>query len=96
MKACINYDYERDYILEAMLMDKTRQENKNVQKKFDFRKTTKTSEARIKLGREKMKNQKESSVVSKSHKPGSVPQYYPMVKVNKMLNKEQGDVDQKV
>ena len=59
IKACISYDYERDYILEAMLQDKIRQDSKAAQRKFDLRKTTKTSEARQKLGREKMKLMKE-------------------------------------
>ena len=55
MKACIGYEYEKDYILEAMLQDKVRQESKAAFKRFDLRKTTKTSEARMKLGREKVR-----------------------------------------
>ena len=59
MKACIGYEYEKDYILEAMLQDKVRQESKAAFKRFDLRKTTKTSEARMKLGREKVRLLKE-------------------------------------
>ena len=96
MRACITYDYERDFVLEAMLKDKMRQDSKAAQKRFDLRKTTKTSEARIRATKEKMQqaaSEKDKfSSISKGHKPGQVPQYYPMVKVNQLLNakKESG------
>jgi hypothetical protein len=44
MANCLTYDYERDFILEAMLKDKIRQEEKSELRKFDLRKTTKTQE----------------------------------------------------
>ena len=59
IKACIGYEYEKDYILEAMLQDKVRQDSKAAMKRFDLRKTTKTSEARMKLSREKVRLLKE-------------------------------------
>ena len=88
MGPCISHNYERDFILEAMLKDKMRQDSKAAQKRFDLRKTTKTNEARIRAAKDKLKsmNDREKSAGSLKHKPGSVPQYYPMVKVNKLLN----------
>ena len=47
MAECINYDYERDYILEAMMQDKVIQEKKARKKSFDLRKTTKAHEATV-------------------------------------------------
>ena len=41
MASCINYDYERDYILEALMQDKMLQAKKARKKSFDLRKTTK-------------------------------------------------------
>ena len=41
MTGIINYDYERDYILEAMMQDKVIQAEKTRKKSFDLRKTTK-------------------------------------------------------
>ena len=37
----INYDYERDYIMEAMMQDKMIQSKKARKKSFDLKKTTK-------------------------------------------------------
>jgi hypothetical protein len=41
MAACINYEYERDYIIESMMQDKMIQAKKARKKSFDLRKTTK-------------------------------------------------------
>ena len=45
--ACINYDYERDYVLEAMLQDKMLQDKKQRKKSFDYRRTTKAHEGNV-------------------------------------------------
>ena len=47
MAECLTYDYEKDYILEAMMQDKVIQEKKARKKSFDLRKTTKAHEATI-------------------------------------------------
>jgi len=41
MAGIMNYDYERDYIIEAMMQDKVIQAKKLRKKSFDLRKTTK-------------------------------------------------------
>lgn len=44
IQACLTHGYEKDFVLEARLNDKIRQEVKESQKKFNLRRTTKTQE----------------------------------------------------
>ena len=54
MCGIINYDYERDYILEAMMQDKMLQNKKARKKSFDLRKTTKAQEGNIKMTKKRL------------------------------------------
>ena len=87
---CINGDYEKDFVLEAMLNDRRFQERKAKKKSFDYNRGTKTTEARNATARRKLKILKEKEKLAytseKTHKLGTVPQFYPMVNINKMLN----------
>ena len=87
LKACLTHDYERDFILEAMLRDKVHQEEKQDAKKFNLRKTTKTQESRTRMNREKLRSFDKDSSVPQIRKAGEVSHYYPTVKVNKLLNR---------
>lgn len=54
MVGIINYDYERDYILEAMMQDKMLQSKKARKKSFDLRKTTKAHEGNINMTKKRL------------------------------------------
>lgn len=89
MGGIINYDYERDYILEAIMQDKTIQAEKARKKSFDLRRTTKAHQGNVNAAKKRMEKIRENELLAlqppKKHQAGTVPEYYPMTKVNKML-----------
>jgi len=90
---CINGDYERDFIMESLLNDRRYQERKAVKKSFDLNRGTKTTELRNRTAKRKLKILKDKEALAfapeKTHAGGVVPQFYPMVKINDMLNERQ-------
>ena len=93
MAATIQADYEKDFVLEAMLNDMRFQEKKALKRSIDMRRSTKTSEARNVTAKRKLKilEMKEKSIFSpqKFHEVGTVPTYYPAKAISKMLNTSQ-------
>lgn len=83
MASCINYDYERDYILEALMQDKMLQAKKARKKSFDLRKTTKAQEGQLiatkkRIEMIKLKEASEHTAVDLlPHKKGTTPMFYP-------------------
>lgn len=63
MAGCINGDYEKDFVMEAMLNDRRFQERRAVKRSFDFKRGTKTSEMRNATAKRKLKilNEKEKT-----------------------------------
>ena len=90
---CINGDYERDFMMESLLNDRRFQERKAVKKSFDLNRGTKTTELRKRTASRKLKILKDKEALAyapeKTHDGGVVPQFYPMVKINDMLNERQ-------
>ena len=90
MTACMNYDYERDYILEAIMRDKMIQAKKARKKSFDLRKTTKAHEGNLIATKKRMATIEEKEASNNRRtldriSVGLVPQAYPMDRVNKVL-----------
>lgn len=90
MGACMNYDYERDYILEAILRDKMIQAKKARKKSFDLRKTTKAHEGNVIAAKKRMANIEEIEASNNRRtlervSVGLVPSVYPMDRVSKAL-----------
>lgn len=54
MQGIINYDYEKDYVMEAMMQDKMLQNKKARKKSFDLRKTTKAHEGNISMTKKRL------------------------------------------
>ena len=81
MSACINYDYERDYILEAIMNDKMLQAKKSRKKSFDLRRTTKAQEGIISEAKKRIERIKEKEMsdnqttVKRAAPPLAMPQY---------------------
>ena len=50
----INYDYEKDYVMEAMMQDKMLQNKKARKKSFDLRKTTKAHEGNLNMTKKRL------------------------------------------
>ena len=90
MAGCINGDYEKDFVMEAMLNDRRFQERKAVKRSYDYNRGTKTTELRNATAKRKLKILREKEKLAfapeKTHQLGTVPQFYPMVKINRMLN----------
>lgn len=91
MGACMNYDYERDYILEAIMRDKMIQAKKARKKSFDLRKTTKAHEGNLIAAKKRIADieEKEASD-NRRHveriSVGLVPHIYPTEKaINRVL-----------
>ena len=91
-------------MMESLLNDKRFQERKAVKKSFDLNKGTRTTELRNRTAKRKLKILKDKESLAfapeKTHAGGTVPQFYPMVKINDMLNertaaKMNGDFDAK-
>ena len=91
MAGIMNYDYERDYIIEAMMQDKVIQAKKLRKKSFDLRKTTKAAQGNLLASKKRIEAIHQNELLAQSplkkHSAGSVPQFYPMQKVGKMLQK---------
>jgi len=62
MAACINYDYEKDYILEALMNDKMLQAKKLRKKSFDLRKTTKAQEGIMNAAKKRIERIREKEM----------------------------------
>ena len=73
-----------------MLNDRRFQERKALKRSFDLNRGTKTTELRNHTAKRKLKILKEKEKLAyapeKTHAMGTVPQFYPMVKINQMLN----------
>lgn len=54
MHGIINYDYEKDYVMEAMMQDKMLQNKKARKKSFDLRKTTKAHEGNLNMTKKRL------------------------------------------
>ena len=85
MAACINYDYERDYIMESLMQDKMLQAKRARKKSFDMRKTTKAQEGQLIATKKRIENikLKEASAhtaVDLVHRDVR-PVYYPMKQI---------------
>lgn len=80
MAACINYEYEKDYILEALMNDKMLQAKKQRKKSFDVRKTTKAHEgnmlaAKKRIAQIKEKEMSDRRTTLKRHTQPNLPVY---------------------
>lgn len=62
MAACIQNEYERDYVIEALLNDRLHQKQKYRKKSFDFRRTTKAHEGNVKAAKKRMAGIKEKEI----------------------------------
>ena len=76
--------------MESLLNDRRYQERKAVKRSFDLNRGTKTTELRNRTAKRKLKILKDKEMLAfapdKTHDGGVVPQFYPMVKINQMLN----------
>ena len=54
MQDIINYQYEKNFVMEAMMQDKMLQDRKAQKKSFDLRKTTKAHEGNISMTKKRL------------------------------------------
>lgn len=76
MAACLQNEYERDYIIEALMQDRLHQKQKYRKKSFDLRRTTKAHEGYVKGAKKRLAGikEKETSENHRMHtKRNSVP-----------------------
>lgn len=67
MTGLINYEYERDYILEAMMQDKMLQSKKARKKSFDLRRTTKAHEGNISMAKKRLEKIQQNEMSKAQH-----------------------------
>lgn len=59
ISAVINYDYEKDYILEALMQDKMLQAQRARKKSYDLRRTTKAHEGTMMMAKKRIERIKD-------------------------------------
>ena len=86
MAACIQNDYERDYIIEALMHDRLHQKQKYRKKSFDFRRTTKAHQGNVNAAKKKIQAIREKEMHENSAMGGK-RNSMPATKLKKASNR---------
>ena len=59
---CLQYEYERDFIVESVLNDRLYEQDRQRKKSYDFRKSTKASRASVKAAKKRLQQLKDKEM----------------------------------